>query len=127
MTTGRFNADWIALAGFGGWEMSASDYARFVMHVFGPWQAVGANPMTGPRTDAGNGAFYGLGTFFRLRSPQNIFWHFGRLCETRGGDHGAYFAYYDTGYVVSVTYDRCLLDGDDLKLDKILWDAAHGN
>ena len=122
----KFDDDWIGLAAFGGWAVSAEDYLAFVMSAFDPEGDIAQNLLRLPNyRSPERGWYYGLGTYFRLRSPQNIFWHFGAVCGTRGPDQGSYFAYYDNGYAVSVNFNACSREPLGIALDAALWDAAH--
>ncbi|MEM7302425.1 MAG: serine hydrolase domain-containing protein [Pseudomonadota bacterium] len=124
--TVRFDKNWIALAGFGGWQASTVDYTAFVMNAFGPKSHIAANLTKLPNyRDIKGGWGYGLGTFFRTRFPQNIYWHKGALCGVKGGDFGTYFAYYASGYAITVTYNACGRDALSDRLDSILFKAAN--
>ena len=124
--TPKFDDEWIALAGFGGWEASTVDFTAFVMSVFGPESEVAQNIETLPKyRDLLDGWGYSLGTFFRTRTPQNIYWHKGALCGTTGGDQGAYFGYYPSGYAITMVYDVCGIDPLSNDLDNVLYNAAN--
>lgn len=125
ITTGGFDAHWIALAAFGGWTMSANDYLRFIMHSFRPESPLNTRLAGLPETAHGNGAYYGFGTNFRPRGDRLIHWHFGTICVGGGRDAGAYFAYYENGYAVSANYTGCLDSDMSRALDFALWTAAH--
>lgn len=63
-----------ATAGFGGWSVSASDYARFVMHWYGPERPWVATPKAYPY-DRKSGA--GVGVFHRYTDDQHTLHHTG--------------------------------------------------
>lgn len=85
-----------ATAGFGGWSVSATDYARFVMHWLGPdrpWiNTPGAFPF-----DVKNRA--GLGVFIRERETGFVVQHSGlwRSKSHPTRRHGAFFTISETG------------------------------
>ena len=124
--TAKFDDDWIGLAAFGGWSASAEDYLSFVMSAYDPAGDIASNLLRLPNyRNPERGWYYGVGTYFRLRSPQNIFWHFGALCGTRAPDQGLYFAYYDNGYAVSINFNACSREPLGIALDGALWEASH--
>lgn len=120
-----FNSDWISLAAFGGWEASTTDYTAFVMDAFKPDGDIAPNLFSLPYQGSESGWFYGVGTFFRVRQPQNVFWHNGALCRVSGGEVGSYFAYYPNGYAVTVTYNKCGQGDIYQALDNALYNAAN--
>ncbi|MEM6384780.1 MAG: serine hydrolase domain-containing protein [Pseudomonadota bacterium] len=124
--TAGFDPDWIALAAFGGWQASTRDYTAFVMDVFGPKGDIASNLLKLPRYSDARGWYYGLGTHYRSRHPQNVYWHNGALCGTTGAELGSYFAYYPNGYAVTVSYDRCGRGDIFIDLDNALYQAANG-
>jgi len=125
-STVGFDGDWIALGGFGGWEASPTDYLAFVMQAFRPNGPIASNLLDLPRyRHPSQGWYYGLGTYYRLKGRRSVFWHQGALCGVTGPDHGAFYAYYENGYAVSVSYSVCSRTKAGRALDGALWDAAH--
>ena len=120
-----FNTDWMSLAAFGGWQASTTDYTAFVMEAFKPDGDIAPNLFTLPFYGAPSGWFYGLGTHFRVRQPQNVYWHNGALCRVSGGPVGSYFAYYPNGYAVTVSYNKCGRGDISNELDFVLFTAAN--
>jgi len=106
-TTVGFNPEWIAFAGFGGWQASASDYLGFVMAQFGPRTQLAESPRDAPHAQIEGAAHYGLGTLFAQGPNGTTFWHTGALCNFGISDEGSYFAQYANGYAVVVNYDVC--------------------
>lgn len=117
-----FSSDWIALAGFGGWQASTDDYTAFIMDAFGPDGDIASDLFNLPNYGDERGWFYGLGTHFRVRQPQNVYWHAGALCRAKVG---SYFAYYPNGYAVTVTYNACGIGEIFQELDGVLFKAAN--
>ena len=95
------------------------------MDAFRPDGDIAPNLLSLPRYGDPRGWYYGLGTFYRSRHPQNVYWHNGALCDTRGGELGSYFAYYPSGYAVTVSYDRCGRGEIFWSLDSALFNAAN--
>ncbi|MEO9825536.1 MAG: serine hydrolase domain-containing protein [Paracoccaceae bacterium] len=124
-STVAFDSDWMAFAAFGGWASSTTDYTAFLMDAFKPGGDIAANLTTLPNYAAPSGWFYGLGTHFRLRQPQNVFWHAGALCKVSGEDVGTYFAYYPNGYAVTVSYNKCAVGDIGIELDTVLFNGAN--
>lgn len=124
--TVAFSSDWISLAAFGGWQASTTDYTAFVMDAFQPGGDIAENLFTLPYYADPSGWFYGLGTHFRVRQPQNVYWHNGALCRVKGEDVGSYFAYYPNGYAVTVSYNKCGQGDINSALDSALFNGANG-
>ena len=85
-----------ATAGFGGWSVSAEDYARFVMHWYAPdrpWVTAPADFAYDARKRSGLGVFH-----IAQRGGGSLIHHTG-LWESRKADrqHGALFLIADTG------------------------------
>ncbi len=125
--TVAFDDEWIALGAAGGWRMSTVDHLAFVMDAFAPDGEIAQNIRDWPNFQHQRGWNYGLGTYFRPRGERHVFWHFGAVCGVDGGDKGAYFAYYENGYAVSVTFDACAAADLGDALDQVLWTAAHAS
>ncbi|MEO0357319.1 MAG: serine hydrolase [Pseudomonadota bacterium] len=91
--------DWGALAGAGGWAITAPDYAKFF-----EWHVRMANDDVTP---IGGGAFYGDGVFVRpVETGANV-WHFGAVCLRGLRDSGAFSVVMSTGEAMTITYDIC--------------------
>jgi len=121
--TARLSRKWGAFAAWGGWEMSASDYAKFLKYAFGRNSAIGKKPTAYPRVFLGRGAYYGMGTLFRASGNSFNFWHAGRHCFSQGGA-GAFYASWNGDWAVVVTYNKCLKDNAVGNLDTALANAA---
>ena len=114
---------WGAHGAWGGWSMSAADYARVVWATFGPDTAIGAAPEAWPSVDAG-GARYGMGVLWRAMRGRTFFWSSGMLCWA-GEGNGGYFASYGGEWLVVTLYADCLAGTDRLRdLDAALFRAA---
>jgi CubicO group peptidase (beta-lactamase class C family) len=106
--TARLVPAWRSLGAFGGWSVSAVDYARFG-NVLAP-----GSTRLGPKSHAFNRrageAFYGLGIWVRPTARGRNMWHHGNFRAPAGaaGPHqfSAFFARWDNGVSVVVTYDR---------------------
>lgn len=116
--------EWAAHGAWGGWSISASDYARVAWAMFAPSSQVGARPIDWPTTALENGANYGTGVMWREINGRNVFWSTGMLCWNGSGD-GGYFASYGGEWLVVALYADCL-DGTDRlgDLDDALFQAA---
>ncbi|MEM1235799.1 MAG: serine hydrolase domain-containing protein [Pseudomonadota bacterium] len=103
---------------WGGWEMSARDYA-----LFADAQFAGVDPKAMPHVPAGGGAQYGLGAFFFEAEGLRITWHTGLLCFGSIDGAGAYFAQVSPGMTVAVTFEGCPGEGALADLDQALLTA----
>ena len=114
---------WGTHGAWGGWSMSAVDYARLVWAAFGPDTAIGAAPEAWPSVDVGS-ARYGMGAFWRAVQDRTFFWSSGMLCWA-GEGNGGYFASYGGEWLVVTLYADCLAGTDRLRdLDAALFRAA---
>jgi CubicO group peptidase (beta-lactamase class C family) len=119
----RLSNTWGGFAAWGGWDISAADYARFVAFHFGPNSKIAQKPTDFMHIDLGQGVYYGLGTYFRQGPKYRNFWHAGRLCF-KGANGGSYFAHWRGGWGVVVLYDACVDDPAIGVLDGVLSRAA---
>lgn len=101
---------------WGGWHMSALDYARFHHASF-----AGTDPTETPLAALGGGAGYGLGMLSRPDGAGHNFWHFGRLCYGRGaGNGGSYAVNWGTEWTVVAEYRTCVEDAAMGALDRAM-------
>lgn len=98
---------WGAFGPWGGWEMSAEDYAKFIAAYLGDQSLVGRDPNAWANVELNNGTHYGMGTLFRKTETFRSFWHFGLLCFGAGGSSGSYFATWQGEWLVVTTFDAC--------------------
>lgn len=116
--------EWAAHGAWGGWSISASDYARVAWAMFGPTGAVGASPLDWPTAALEGGANYGMGVLWREIEGRHVFWSTGMLCWDGRGD-GGYFASYGGEWQVVTLYADCLAGTERLRdLDDALFRAA---
>jgi CubicO group peptidase (beta-lactamase class C family) len=95
-----------ATAGFGGWSVSASDYARFVMHWYGPERPWVQNPEAFAY-DRKSGA--GFGVFHRKTASTTTLHHSGLWrSKTASRQIGAFFAISNTGTVFAANWQGSL-------------------
>ncbi|MFI1619472.1 serine hydrolase domain-containing protein [Streptomyces lydicus] len=126
--SGVIGAGTRAMGAFGGWEISAADYAMFA-RAFDPRSRLlsqaahdfidaRANPQT---------ATASLGVFVvRTASGRNVFHHGSwRSTATTPQQFSSFFAMWDNGISVVVTYDLCLTDAARVALDNTLRQAAY--
>lgn len=118
-----------AMGAFGGWEISAVEYANFArafdrsLRLLS--QASYALIETGPIIADGTSYMFGE-SVRRTASGRNL-WHFGdwRANWTSPTQMGAYFALWDNGVSVVATYDRSVPDPVKNALDRALLAATH--
>ncbi|KEJ90314.1 serine hydrolase domain-containing protein [Sulfitobacter donghicola] len=111
---------------WGGWAMSAQDYARFHYYWFGPQGAYGAGSPASLLAPVQGGAEYGLGMFERDVAEHRNFWHFGLWCIDQRVNAGAYAVIWKGEWSVVATYDACV-DWDAMgALDSALVKVVYG-
>ena len=103
---------------WGGWAMSARDYA-----LFADAQFASVDPKAAPHVPAGGGAQYGLGALFFEAEGLRITWHTGLLCFGSIDGAGAYFAQVSPGMTVAVTFEGCPGESALADLDQALLTA----
>lgn len=120
VTTAQLSSRSGGMASWGGWQMSAQDYARLMHWGYGPQGMIGKAPQDWPQAQMGGGTFYGVGmTQRRFRGAMN-YWHFGALCFPKRLNIGSYAVRWMAGWSVVVAYDRCV-DWDAMtRLDNVL-------
>ncbi len=125
---GRIGAGTRAMGAFGGWELSAVDYAMFARaydprsRLLSPAGHAFINARANPNSPTAS-----LGMFVvRTASGRNLFhhgsWH---SSATTPQQFSSFFAMWDNGISVVVTYDRDLTDAARLSLDNTLRQAAY--
>ncbi len=128
ITRAGLSPSWAVLSAFGGWEISAVDYLKFVNANFKPDAMVGIDPSsTNLSIAVGQGARYGLGTVFRLQPSGAIYWHAGSFTwqsVQQSGRFGAYYAAYPNGFSVVVNLSDNLDGGRSVEIDRILFQLA---
>lgn len=111
---------------WGGWKMSAQDYARFHYHWFGPQGAYGLGAPSALRVDVRGGGHYGLGMFERNMSDHRNFWHFGLWCFPSTINAGAFAVIWKGEWSAVAVYDACV-DWDAAEaLDRALVEVVYG-
>lgn len=122
--TPAFDDTWYGLGGFGGWQASTRDYTAFAMDAFNPEGDIATNLFDLPVYADSEGWHYGLGIKFRVIDGETVFFHRGAICRVAGEEQGAFFAYYGTGYAVTITYNTCGQGDVALSLDAAIFNAA---
>jgi CubicO group peptidase (beta-lactamase class C family) len=129
------STDWLMMSSYGGWHISAQDYAKFASQLArsvkdrdGPvnrWLIQLSNESGG----AGK-SFYALGTFMRFTPVGRTLWHTGSWnVKTSGVDgfmdvsFGAYFASFDNGYTYVTNYSKGIQGKALGDLDRAMWSA----
>ena len=92
---------------WGGWAMSADDYAQFHSYWFGPDSAYGQDPFALPHAQLDGGVRYGHGMFIRASQDSYNFWHFGALCFPSGHNSGSYAVSWQGKWSAVAAYDVC--------------------
>ncbi|MEL6236830.1 MAG: serine hydrolase domain-containing protein [Pseudomonadota bacterium] len=108
LATARLSPLTGAFGPWGGWQMSAREYAALHWAVYSGRALLDADPFSYPHAETGYGAFYGLGTVFRpMRGSQN-FWHFGALCFRGGPNIGTFAVSWMAEFTLFAFYRACI-------------------
>jgi len=133
------NPDWEMMSSYGGWRISAVDYAKFASKLVGSVRS-----RDGPvnrwllklSNEAGGigKSFYALGTNIRFTANGRILWHSGHWnLKTSAVDgfvdvsFGAYFASFDNGYTYVANYSKGVQGKALVDLDRVMWNAIKGS
>src|SRR5262245_20186626 len=123
----HIGADIRAMGAFGGWEISASEYAQFA-RAFDPRQRL-LSPLAQQFINTGvGGRYYALGiNVVRTATGRNLF-HFGdwNATSTTPRQFCAFFASWDNGVSVVANYDIHAPEQARSALDNALRTAAYG-
>lgn len=112
-----------ATAGFGGWSVSATDYARFLMHWYAPDRPWMQDPFAYP-LDSESGA--GLGVFNRREDGHHLLNHAGLWrSKVEARRIGALFVVSDTGVVFVANWQGSLPDDAYSDLRQSIVAALH--
>jgi len=124
------NKAWRIMSAWGGWQISAADYLKFVDAYFGKSTVLGVSPEDLPNHTFGDGFGYGLGYFFRVgRNGGFNFWHQGAWDYELANEtarFGAYFVSFDNGWAIAINHSSSTLNGEIAEIDRLLGEATHG-
>lgn len=126
VTGATLNPNWLSMEAYGGWKISADDYAK-VMGYFDPARGLLSIPFAKwPKFSLGGGAFYSLGTLMRVTSNGFNFWHFGSWNAGSGAkrNFGSYFASWAGKTGVFADYTPTISGEAEGALDSALAGAA---
>lgn len=129
--TASFDPDWRIMSAWGGWRMSAVDYARFLDHFRPASGLMTSRPTAWPKSDLGGGAFYALGTYLRSTDVSYNFWHagawrwFDAAVPARNENYGAYFVVMRQNLRYVANYMPQPPSGALNDLDVAMWAAAY--
>lgn len=101
LTSARRSPRYGPFLAWGGWEMSAADYARFLDRTHA------APNQNAPSAPLGQGVTYGLGVLQFAAEGTIITWHTGLLCFGSIDGAGAYAVKVDTRATAVVTFEGC--------------------
>lgn len=125
VTTARASDVLGGMLPWGGWMMTAPDYARFHHHWFGPEGDYAKGSPVSLRHDLGNGVDYGLGMFERNVADHRNFWHFGMWCLPDQVTAGAFAVIWKGEWSAVATYDACVDWDAMLALDAAFVDVVY--
>lgn len=113
---------------YGGWEISALDYVKFLDHFRPKSKLMRSKPTSWPLWDFGNGAYYGIGTYQRASGDSFNFWHSGAWYwsePARYQNFGTYFAVIKQDLRWAATYSPQPPSGAVSNLDTVMYLAAY--
>lgn len=129
--TATMDPDWKIMQSWGGWNLSAVDYARFLDHFRPGSGLMTSRPPKWAQLSLGGGAFYSIGTLLRQDPVKYNFWHSGAWSWSdqsrpeRNENYGSYFVvmYQNLRYVA--TYSPQPGNSAINDLDYMMWRAAY--
>ncbi|MBU2982894.1 beta-lactamase family protein [Lentibacter algarum] len=108
---------------FGGWQMSAADYARFFAKNFGQG-AIAKQPNAFPNARYLKPTRYGMGAFYRRFGKGFNFWHVGAFCMPGQMNAAAWAVHWTNGYGVTLSVNHCPKLATFGRLDKAMVKAV---
>ena len=125
VTDAKLNPRWRVMGAYGGWLISAADYARF-LNYFEKENLAALDFPSWPKVDLGGGTYYSIGTFVRAAGDGYNFWHSGHWLRVSRGrqiaSFGAIFGSWHLGVSVVVNFhpamDTPAIDALDHALDE---------
>jgi CubicO group peptidase (beta-lactamase class C family) len=120
------NPRWRVMGGYGGWRISAEDYARLMRYLAPGSTLLKTAPGDWPRVSLGGGASYSIGTLMRESGSWYNFWHFGSWVAGNGpmDNFGAYFAHWEGNTAVIANYTPTVSESGMGALDSAMSSAA---
>jgi CubicO group peptidase (beta-lactamase class C family) len=121
------NPQWAVMSSFGGWRISALDYARFLDHFRPASKLMKTGPAAWPKTDV-NGVSYGIGVEMRRNGGSYDLLHVGDWRWTEPGrkaDFAAFFAMWRQNLRFVATYAPQAASGSVGDLYDRLYAAAY--
>ena len=104
----QLNPRWRVMSAWGGWQLSAVDFLKFLNAYFADNKVLGRDPAAlRVNTHVNRGAYYGLGTLNRSANNGYRFWHSGAWGWTdnyRDDRFGAYFITREDGFMIAINY-----------------------
>lgn len=113
---------------WGGWQMSAADYAAFMDYAYGLNGVLTRQQADLPEVAITGPIRYSMGMIQREMGAgrgRNK-WHFGSLCFFDGPNLGSYTISWETGWTLTAWYDVCLIEPEMVALDQALVRVAYG-
>lgn len=129
ITTAKLSEKRRILSSYGGWEISADDYLKFIDTYFKDNRVLGRTPQSiSSKAKTKSGAYYGPGMLMRKMKTGFNFWHSGSWRwknRWHNDQFGAYTAAYANGFTVSVNFGRGASRDARKALGRLLHRAAH--
>lgn len=129
VTDAVLNPPWRIMASWGGWKISAEDYARFLEYFLPSEHLLKTSPAKWPQFSLGGGAYYSLGTLLRQNGSGYNFWHEGswQWNGTPQASFGAYFTVITENVRYMAEYSPTISDDAASDLDSSMYAAATAN
>ncbi len=127
VTTANLAGPYASNSSFGGWDISAPDYLRFILHWTAPDQTWIAYPASYPQARTGApGESYGLGLSRTELDGRIVLSHGGSLCidDITARQVGAGVMSVVDGWSVVATWNACTPQEDVSSFLRTLFDAA---
>jgi CubicO group peptidase (beta-lactamase class C family) len=128
VTEATLNPPWRVMSSWGGWKISAVNYARFLEYFLPSLRMVNTTIQQWPKFPMGGGDFYTMGAIMRTDGVRHRFRHAGswRFGSPRAS-FGGYFAVFDENVRYMVNYEPTLQTDALHDLSLMMYRAAMGN
>jgi CubicO group peptidase (beta-lactamase class C family) len=102
VTDAVLNPPWLIMSSWGGWKISAQDYAKFLEYYLPSKHLLKTTPAQWPKFNISGNNYYGLGQIMQKAGSGYNFFHEGSWVWT--GSPKASFGGYDTVYQETIRY-----------------------
>jgi CubicO group peptidase (beta-lactamase class C family) len=127
VTVARLNPAWRIMASWGGWKISALNYARFLAYFLPSQHMLNTTIAQWPKFPIGGGNYYTMGAIMRTDGVHHRFHHAGKWKSANPpASFGGYFGVFDEDVRYMANYEPVLTPDQLRDLSQTMFAAAKG-